>query len=411
MVLAAGGSAAAGYAIGHEQAPVATTPQVPAVAPNVIIEEAPEADVASELGFPAFATRNTTRAGGATPAAVAAGVALASYPSVGDVGRPPAVVLAPSASWQLSLAASSLTSAAVGAPMLAGEPDSIPGFTATALEGLAPPGLDRADGAQVITIGDDLAAPAGFDELRIEGSDPAVVAKAIDRQRGRLSGVQDPDHILVVSSTDPGFAMPAAAWAARSGDPIVFADDDVPAETIETIERHPKADVYVLGPEDVVSPSAIGKLREVAGSRVERIDGPNPVDNAIAFARFARGDFGWDINDPGHGFTVANVNRPIDAALSAPLAAGGKPGPLLLTDSATDLPASLRSFLLDTKPGFVDDPVRAIYNHIWLIGDEQAISVDQQAQIDNLTKLTRVRAGGGPGVSDEPEADSGQADR
>ena len=33
-----------------------------------------------------------------------------------------------------------------------------------------------------------------------------------------------PTHLLVVSSTDSSLAMPAAAWAARSGDPILFAD-------------------------------------------------------------------------------------------------------------------------------------------------------------------------------------------
>lgn len=404
--MAAAASAAAGYAVGNEETRAA--PQIPAVAPTVVIEEAPESEVASELGFPAFATRNTTRAGGATPAAVAAGVALASYPSVAGVGRPPAVVLAPSDAWQLALAASSLTSTEIGAPMLVGDPNAIPGFTVSALEGLAPDGLDRADGAEVIAIGDAVAAPSGFKELRVEGSDPAVVAKAIDRQRGRLSGVGDPANILVVSSEEAGFAMPAAAWAARSGDPIVFATDEVPKETIEVIERHPKASVYVLGPEDAVSASAIDELREASRSRVERIEGDDPVDNAIAFARFSRGGFGWDINDPGHGFTVANADRPLDAAVASPLAAGGKPGPLLLTDSAERMPASLRGFLLDTKPGYSKDPVRAIYNHIWLIGSEDAISVELQAQIDELTKLVRVSgATGGPrfDIADEDEAD------
>ena len=50
---------------------------------------------AEELGYPAFATNNTTRVGGADPAANAAGVALAAFPSTdagpaarrGDVGR------------------------------------------------------------------------------------------------------------------------------------------------------------------------------------------------------------------------------------------------------------------------------------------------------------------------------------
>ena len=69
---------------------------------------------------------------------------------------------------------------------------------------------------------------------------------------------------------------------------------------------------------------------------------------------------------------------------------------------------------------FVDDPSRALYNHVWLLGDTDAISVAFQAQVDELTKLVPVSGGTtGPEFSpvpgspedeeqadpDEPEAD------
>jgi hypothetical protein len=126
-----------------------------------------------------------------------------------------------------------------------------------------------------------------------------------------------------------------------------------------------------------------------------RIGADGEVENAIAFARYADESFGWDINDPGHGFVIASVDRPLDAAAAAPLSASGTWGPLLLTDAPDALPASLRAFLLDLKPGYLGDPTRAVYNHVWLIGDEEAISVPFQAQLDELAEVAPVRSGSG----------------
>ena len=62
--------------------------------------------------------------------------------------------------------------------------------------------------------------------------------------------------------------MPAAAWAARSGDPILFADgDDVPEATLEVVKRHPRAPIYVLGPGSAISSKALKELGEEGGAR------------------------------------------------------------------------------------------------------------------------------------------------
>jgi hypothetical protein len=169
--------------------------------------------------------------------------------------------------------------------------------------------------------------------------------------------------------------------------------------------------VYVLGPEDVIANGVLRDLGAAVGDpegdekppserKVVRIEGEDPIENAIAFARFVDGTFGWNINDPGHGFAIANTSRPEDAAAIAPLSAAGKPGPLLLTDSAEEIPRSLRGFLLDTKPGYLEDPTRAVYNHVWVIGDATAISIPFQAEVDRLTALAKVSEG--TGISDEP---------
>src|ERR1700691_4397948 len=59
-----------------------------------------------QLGFPAVATKNTTRIDGSDPVADAAGVALAVYPSIGAGTHPPAVTIAPTDDWQAAIAAS-----------------------------------------------------------------------------------------------------------------------------------------------------------------------------------------------------------------------------------------------------------------------------------------------------------------
>ena len=80
--------------------------------------------------------------------------------------------------------------------------------------------------------------------------------------------------------------------------------------------------------------AGVGDLRRGARSRSSRSrrassgSAPtDPVENAIAFARYADGGFGWNINDPGHGFVIANADRPLDAAAAAPLSASGDLGP------------------------------------------------------------------------------------
>ena len=214
--------------------------------------------------------------------------------------------------------------------------------------------------------------------------------------------------------------MPAAAWAARSGDPVLFAGRDrVPKETVAALRRHDGVPVYVLGPEEAIGAKALKKIERVAPGAV-RIGERGAVENAIAFARFSSGSFGWNINDPGHGLVLASSERPLDAAAAAPLSGSGTWGPLLLSDDARRLPEALREYLLDLKPGYADDPTRAVYNHVWVIGDPTALSVEMQSQIDELAEVAPVTSGTGepslgppPGTPEsqppEPDQNRGQS--
>ena len=353
----------------------------------------PATETAAQLGYPAFATNNTTRVGGATPASNAAGVALATFPSTTPAQRPPAVTLVGEDDWQGAIAASVLMAAPVRAPILISAESAVPEPTSAALSALDPRGSGATGGAQVFDIG-AVSAPTGLTRLtRVRATSAAATAAAIESLRQRLLGLA-PEHIVIASSQQPGYAMPAAAWAARSGDPVLFAErDKLPAATATALKRYPKVPVYVLGPATTISAAVVGDVAKI-DSRVRRVSGSDPVKNAIALARYSAGNFGWNVNDPGHGFVIVRSNTPLDAAVAAPLSASGTWGPLLLTDSAARLPMALRGYLLDVKPGYTTDPTRAFYNHVWIIGDEGAIDVDQQAEIDNLAALTKI--GGEP---------------
>jgi ell wall binding domain 2 (CWB2) len=382
----------------------------PAPAPEVVIREVPEPEATEDLGFPAFATANTTRVAGPDPITDAAAVALASFPSTGGVPGPAAVSLVDAADWPSGIAAASLVADPIGAPILITEGGDVPELTASAIGALAPTGSAETGDRQAFRIG-RAAKPDGLTTEEIDGSDPAEIAADIDRLRARLAG--DPDHVLLASSDDPAFAMPAAAWAARSGDPVLFVQrESVPRATTEALRQYEGVPVYVLGPEAAISADAMAQIKEAAPS-AKRVAGEDPVSNAIAFARFADGTFGWNINDPGHGLVLANVDRPLDAAAAAPLSASGSWGPLLLSEDPSGVAADLRGYLLDLKPGFEDDPTRAVYNHAWLIGDTSALEVAFQAQVDELIQLAPIRSGTGatqlppaPGTT-EPERGAG----
>lgn len=346
--------------------------------------EGEEQEAAAELGFPVFATKNTTRIGGADPVADAAAAARAVFPSVSPETRPAAVALVDGGDWRTALAASVLMAEPVGAPMLLTDGTRLPRATEAALEALAPTGSEPAGGAQVVRVG-DVPRPAGLESTDLVGPDPYALARAIDAFHASARGTAS-DDVLIVSADEPAYAMPAAAWAAKSGDPILFANrDTLPEPTRAALATHRRPRIYVLGPSDVISPKVTIELRKLG--TVTRLGGQDPQANAVEFARYTDQNFGWGVVDPGHGLVFADPRRPADAAAAAPLSASGKWGPLLLTGDDGELPEVVADYLLDIQPGYRRDPTRGVYNHGWIIGDDEAISVAAQARIDTLLEI------------------------
>ncbi len=355
--------------------------------------QAEDEQAAEKLGFPSTATRNTIRVGGSDAVADAAGVAGALYPATGEADRPTAVVLVDQDDWATAVAAAVLAGRPIGAPILLADGGELPAVSQDVLERLDPKGSDLSQDAQVIRVGPDTARPEGYKTALIQGDNPFERAAAIDRffsaARGRPS-----NDVVLYSADDAEFAMPAAAWAARSGDAALpVRRGAIPQPTVRALREHERPNVFVLGPESVISKTVLDQLEKRKLARnVERIDGPNPVENAIAFARYEKGDFGWGVVVPGYNFTVASTTRSSDAAAAAALATRGVFAPLLLTDDPVRLPTPLEEYFLTVQPGYEDDPGQAVYNRVWILGDDQAVSIDQQAQLDQVTELIPVQA-------------------
>ena len=164
----------------------------------------------------------------------------------------------------------------------------------------------------------------------------------------------------------------------------------------------------MLGPSSAISSEVVREIAKIA-KRVQRVSGEDPVANAIALARYARRRASAGTSTtPATASSSPAATRPLDAAAAAPLSASGTWGPLLLTDDADTLPAALRDYLLDVKPGYTTDPTRAFYNHVWVIGDQEAIDVNQQAEVDELAELAKI---GGERMSEaeNPELLGGDA--
>ncbi len=348
-----------------------------------------------QLDFPVIATKNTTRVAG-NAIENAAAVALAVYPSSIPGTHPGSVVLAPTGEWQAAIAAASLMASPIDAPLLLSGPGSMPAATRAALRQLAPTGERAVAGAQLLRIG-DVPSPSGLHTTHIGGANPYALAAAIDRFEARARGSESSD-VVIASADAPAYAMPAAGWAAESGDPILYVSASaVPAATAQALRAHRHPHIYVLGPTSVIPNSILAKLR--AYGTVKRISGSDPAASSVAFAAYRdppcpsgqpcghiAHSFGWAIRSPGHGYVLINAADPLDAAAAAPLSASGDYGPQLLVQNPNTLPKSVLNYFLNyATPGYTSQgPTAAVYNHGWLIGPTSAISVRVQAQVDSL---------------------------
>jgi hypothetical protein len=204
--------------------------------------------------------------------------------------------------------------------------------------------------------------------------------------------------VVIASATNPGYAMPAAGWAAESGNPVLFVSSTgIPAPTRQALLSHQRPHIYVLGPPSVISHAIVAQLGRYGS--VKRVGDEDPAANSVAFAKYrdpacpygqpcahVPNSFGWAMRSPGHGYVLLNASRPLDAAAAAALSGSGDYGPQLLVDNPSTLPKAVLNYFLDyATPGYTQEgPTAAVYNHGWVIGGQTAISLPVQAEVDGL---------------------------
>jgi hypothetical protein len=361
----------------------------------------------STQGATGLATKNTTRLGGSDPATDAAAVARAVYPGLTSSTRPQTVVLVDEHNWLAALVASAFASAPLGAPLLYSDGSALPAASSQALAAMHPTGAVQMSNAQVIRMGTVPATPAGYDTDTLAASDLPALAAKVTQLAGRLHGVAPHQVIVIADDGPPALEMPAAGLSAESGAPILLVGaTHIPAATGAELASLHRPTIYVVGPSALSSRvlaelTHFGPLEQIGrGTGEDAGAGGNPIENAIAVARYADGAFGWGIHEPGHGLVFASVARPLDAPAAALLSASGDFGPLLLLDGPggqvsspppqTSIPSPLVRYLSNIKPAYSPQvpAVRGVYNHGWLIGDERAISTITQAEIDTLLETS-----------------------
>ena len=218
------------------------------------------------------------------------------------------MILAEVRDWRTGIAASALVGRPIQAPLLFADGDTIPDATKAALDALQPTGSKEAGGAQVIRVGTK-APVEGYKTTDVEGANPAALAAAVDRLRAAAAGAAV-DRRVVASSDRPEYAMPAAGWAAKSGDPLLWVGlDGVPPETDGGDEdAQERARSTCSGPPDAVPDTVLTALEKLG--TVKRVAGTDAVSSAITFARYTDGTFGWSVVDPGHGLVFASTAPP-----------------------------------------------------------------------------------------------------
>jgi len=351
-------------------------------------------------GAVSVATRNTTRLGGSVVAADAASVARTVYPGLTAATRPLMVIIANQRRFTSALAASVLAAAPANAPILLAEGEDLPEISSQTLRALAPVGDPALGGTQVLLVGTGAPVPAGYVTRTVPVAEPATTAAAIAHIAEKASG---PIHqvIVVPSNAPPALLMPAAGLSAESGAPILFVTPaKVPGPTASLLASLHHPSIYVIDAA-AIDAAAMHELRHLGSVSVIAADAPaepNPaVAGSIAVSRYTDGTFGWGVKEPGHGLVFANSGRPLDAPAAALLSATGNYGPLLLLESPAVIAPELAAYLGDIQPAYTSAPeyrpVRGVYNHGWLIGDESAITAKTQAELDSLLEISPRKQG------------------
>lgn len=337
--------------------------------------------------------KNVTRLNTNDPLQMAVLTSQTIWPATHKENQPGAVILVPVNEWQLGIASADLIHHPNNGPILFIEKEKVPEMTLKEIKRLNP--LGTKDGTQIMVMGDVNASILEqlkeYKVKQIKETDPATFAKDVDKEYADITGSY-PNSVIIGSSEEEGrlYTTPAVNWISHMPEPLLYTDKNkVPKATIEALKmRKDKANIYVLGPEKVVSKEVEKELSKYG--KVTRISGENPIENSIAFAKFKdeRTKFGWGFTKPGHGVSFVSNKTPDLAVAGAPFSHMGKHAPVIfLEEGKASQP--VYDFLASIQPKFKDDPTLGPYNHGFLLGSTSDISFETQGILDERLEIVQ----------------------
>ena len=381
-------------------------------------------------------TKTTTRLYGTTPYEEAVAVTQHLWPAARPQNAPGETNNVPDRPWGIVLVTANDPLTAMSAVQLVHFPDDapilyvtrngIPKVTLDEIRRLGDTGIVRDHNVDVIAVG-AAANPGVLGQLSalglthdtITAPDVYTLADKIDAYYGHL---QNPDtgvptmetsastggngvmDVMIAATSAYQFALPATHWISHMPTPLLWVTPTaIPQPTIDALKRRMgHAMIYVWGGPQQVSPAVVRQLGQYgAVTRITNDDAvafnrpptDTPIDTSIAFAKMwdPMGMVGWNITGPGHGFTLANINDWPGIVASAPLSHIGFHAPLLLTDSATTLPAPVDNYLSMVAPTFLNTPAQGPYNMTYIIGDYSRVSWPEQAHVDYISEMSNRR--------------------
>ncbi|MDM5237650.1 cell wall-binding repeat-containing protein [Bacillus cereus] len=337
--------------------------------------------------------KNVTRLNTNDPLKMAVLTSQTIWPATHKENQPGAVILVPVSDWQLGIASADLIHHPNNGPILFIEKEKVPEMTLKEIKRLNP--LGTKDGTQIMVMGDVGAAVLeqlkDYKVKQIKETDPATFAKDVDKEYADITG-NYPNSVIIGSSEEEGrlYTTPAVNWISHMPEPLLYVEKNkVPESTIEALKmRKDQANIYVLGPEKIVSKEVEKELSKYG--KVTRISGETPTENSIAFAKFKdeKTKFGWGFTKPGHGVSFVSNKTPDLAIAGAPFSHMGKHAPVILLEEGK-ASQPVYDFLATIQPKFKDDPTIGPYNHGFLLGNTENISFETQGILDERLEIVQ----------------------
>ena len=281
------------------------------------------------------------------------------------------------------------------APILFADGGALPAASEQALGGCSPTGAKEAGGAQVIRVG-DAAEAEGYKTTDVEGADHAALAAGDRPAADRRGGQAVARRSWSPPTSSPSTRCPPPAGRRSPGDPVLWVTRDaIPAATRggdqgaqAAADLRARAGVGDLGRRASTSSTSSATRGGSSGAR--------PGDQRDRVRALLRRRLRLERRRPGPRARVraTRSGRRTPPPRRRCRRIGHLRAAAAAHDAANALPEPLQDYLLDIQPGYDEDPVRGVYNHGWIIGDESAIAADVQARIDTLLEIQPVDTAG-----------------